>query len=149
MNRSDLIDAECRVPLDGLLQALPGGFNAIPDIVQRRAAVEALLGAIEVPENLNVTKTDHAVPGPDGEPELADDGRQKRAGDTHTVLDVECGNMNVGADVKGHADVHIARVGIGTLHVFHARRTVDLLFDRNSYGLFDGLCIRTGILPGD
>ena len=70
MNRSDLIDAECRVPLDGLLQALPGGFNAIPDIVQRRAAVEALLGAIEVPENLNVTKTDHAVPGPDGEPDI-------------------------------------------------------------------------------
>ena len=70
MNRADLIDPEARVPLDGLLQALPGGFNAIPDIVQRRAAVQAMLGAIEVPENLNVTKTDHSVPGPDGEPDI-------------------------------------------------------------------------------
>jgi acetyl esterase/lipase len=70
MNRSDLIDPEARVPLDGLLQAVPGGFNAIPDIVERRAAAEALLGAIEVPENLDVTKTDHSVPGPDGEPDI-------------------------------------------------------------------------------
>ena len=70
MNRADLIDPEARVPLDGLLQALPGGFNAIPDIVQRRAAVQAMLGASEVPENLNVTKTDHSVPGPDGEPDI-------------------------------------------------------------------------------
>ena len=48
MSRRDLIDPECRVPLDGLLEVMPGGFNAIPDIVQRRAAVESMLGAIEV-----------------------------------------------------------------------------------------------------
>jgi len=71
MSRRDLIDPECRVPLDGLLEVMPGGFNAIPDIVQRRAAVESMLGAIEVPENPNVAKEDRIVPGPDGEPDIS------------------------------------------------------------------------------
>ena len=70
MSRRDLIDPEVRVPLDGLLEAIPGGFNAIGDIVQRRAAVEAMLAAIEVPENPNVTKEDRTVPGPDGGPDI-------------------------------------------------------------------------------
>jgi acetyl esterase/lipase len=49
---------------------MPGGFNAIPDIVQRRAAVEGMFAALEVPENPNVTKEDRSVPGPDGEPDI-------------------------------------------------------------------------------
>jgi acetyl esterase/lipase len=71
MSRRDLIDPEARVPLDQLLEALPGGFNAIPDIVQRRATVEAMLAGIEVPDNPNVTKEDRTVPGPDGEPDIS------------------------------------------------------------------------------
>src|SRR5918998_954684 len=71
MSRRELIDPEARVPLDGLLEALPGGFNAIPDIVQRRATVEAMLAAIEVPENPNVVKEDRTVPGPEGEPDIS------------------------------------------------------------------------------
>jgi acetyl esterase/lipase len=70
MSRRDLIDPDARVPLDGLLEVMPGGFNAIPDIVQRRAAVEGVLAALEVPENPNVTKEDRSVPGPDGEPDI-------------------------------------------------------------------------------
>jgi acetyl esterase/lipase len=70
MSRRDLIDPECRVPLDALLEVMPGGFNAIPDIVQRRTAVEGMLGAIEVPENPNVAKEDRTVPGPGGEPDI-------------------------------------------------------------------------------
>jgi acetyl esterase/lipase len=70
MSRRELIDPEVRVPLDGLLEALPGGFNAIPDIVQRRATVEAMLAGIEVPDNPNVTREDRTVPGPDGEPDI-------------------------------------------------------------------------------
>jgi acetyl esterase/lipase len=70
MSRRDLIDPDARVPLDGLLEVMPGGFNAIPDIVQRRAAVEGVLAAFEVPENPNVTKEDRSVPGPDGEPDI-------------------------------------------------------------------------------
>jgi len=70
MSRRDLIDPESRASLDGLLGVLPGGFNAIPDIVQRRAAVAGMMGAVEVPENPNVTKEDRTVPGPDGEPDI-------------------------------------------------------------------------------
>jgi acetyl esterase/lipase len=70
MSRRHLIDPEVAVPLEGLLEAMPGGFNAIPDIVQRRATVEALFGAIEVPENPNVIKEDRTVPGPVGDPDI-------------------------------------------------------------------------------
>jgi acetyl esterase/lipase len=70
MSRRHLIDPECAVPLDQLLAAVPGGFNSIPDIVARRAAVEQLTAAIPVPENPNVTKEDLTVPGPDGEPDI-------------------------------------------------------------------------------
>jgi acetyl esterase/lipase len=71
MSRRDLIDPEARVPLEQLLEAMPGGFNAIPDIVQRRATVEAMLAGIEVPDNPNVTKEDRTVPGPEGEPDVS------------------------------------------------------------------------------
>ena len=70
MSRRHLIDPECAVPLNQLLEALPGGFNSIPDIVARRAATEQMLAAIEIPENPNVTKEDRTVPGPDGEPDI-------------------------------------------------------------------------------
>jgi acetyl esterase/lipase len=70
MSRRDLIDPEARVPLDGLLGVMPGGFNAIPDIVQRRATVEAMLSGIEVPDNPNVTREDRTVPGPQGDPDI-------------------------------------------------------------------------------
>lgn len=71
MSRRDLIDQEPRVPLDGLLQVLPGGFNAIPDIEQRRAAVTGMLAAMEVPPNPNVTTEDRTVPGPEGAPDIS------------------------------------------------------------------------------
>lgn len=67
----NLIDAESRVPLEQLTTAVPGGFNSIPDIVQRRATVEALLAGIEVPENPNVVKEDKAIPGPEGAPDIS------------------------------------------------------------------------------
>ena len=70
MSRRDLIDPELRAPLDALLAAMPGGFNAIPDIVARRAAAAQLLGSIEVPPNPNVTAEDRVIPGPDGEPDI-------------------------------------------------------------------------------
>ncbi|GIE48999.1 esterase [Amorphoplanes nipponensis] len=70
MSRRHLIDPEVAVPLEGLLEALPGGFNAIADIVARRATVQAMFAAIEVPENPNVTNEDRTVPGPPGEPDI-------------------------------------------------------------------------------
>lgn len=71
MSRRNLIDPECAVPLNQLLEVMPGGFNSIPDIVARRAAVEQMLDAIEVPENPDVSKEDRTVPGPDGEPDIS------------------------------------------------------------------------------
>ena len=61
------LDPEATVPLDGLLQALPGGFNAIPDINARRATVTGIMATVEVPKNPNVEITEHVAPGPAGE----------------------------------------------------------------------------------
>lgn len=66
----DHIDPASRVPLEELLAALPGGFNAIPDIVQRRATIDALLAGMEVPLNDNVTQEDRPISGPSGAPDL-------------------------------------------------------------------------------
>ena len=71
MSRRDLIDPESRQTLDQLLAVLPGGFNAIPDIVARREAAAAMLAAIEVPPNPNVTHEDRSVPGPEGAPDIS------------------------------------------------------------------------------
>lgn len=63
------LDAESVAPLDALLAAVPGGFNAIPDIVTRRATLSAILaaGAAEVPPNPNVSWSDHSFAGPGGD----------------------------------------------------------------------------------
>ncbi|MBU2664172.1 alpha/beta hydrolase [Actinoplanes bogorensis] len=70
MSRRELIDSEVAVPLNQLLEAMPGGFNSVADIVQRRATVEAMLSGIEIPENPNVRKEDRTVPGPSSEPDI-------------------------------------------------------------------------------
>lgn len=70
MSRRDLIDPELRPPLDQLLTVLPGGFNAIPDIVQRRGALEQLGLAQELPPNPAVAISEQAVPGPVGAPDI-------------------------------------------------------------------------------
>jgi len=72
MAQRDRIDAESREPLEALLQAIPGGFNGISDIVVRRQTVTGLLTAMaaDIPPNPNVTKTDHVAPGPEGAPDV-------------------------------------------------------------------------------
>ena len=70
MSARDLIDPESRVPLDAMLQALPGGVNSIPDIVQRRAVAKTMAAQRSRPEYPNVTKEDRTVPGPAGEPDI-------------------------------------------------------------------------------
>ena len=70
MSRRHLIHPDVREPLEQLLAAIPGGFNSIPDIVQRRATVTQLLAAIEIPPNPNVISEDRTVPGPDGAPDI-------------------------------------------------------------------------------
>ena len=70
MSRRDLIDPESREPLDQLLEVLPGGFNAIPDIVARRETLAQVLATIAVPPKENVTREDRTVPGPEGAPDI-------------------------------------------------------------------------------
>lgn len=69
MSSHDRIDPESRVPLTALLQLLPGGFNAIPDIGERRSTLDSLLAemAKAAPRNPNVLKEDRSIPGPGGE----------------------------------------------------------------------------------
>ena len=43
MPQHDSIDPESLVPLAALYEALPGGFNAIPDIVARRETLYGML----------------------------------------------------------------------------------------------------------
>ena len=70
MSRRDHIDPDVRGPLDQLLQLMPGGFNAVADIVERRAAALQLLAALDVPPNPNVVSADRAIPGPHGAPDI-------------------------------------------------------------------------------
>lgn len=69
MPQHDRIDPESLVPLAALYEALPGGFNAIPDIVTRR---EVLYGMLEqmtagLPPNPNVSTEDRVILGPGGD----------------------------------------------------------------------------------
>ena len=68
----DRIDPASREPLELLLQAVPGGFNAIPDIVERRAFVRQLLQTMtaDLPPNERVVSEDRTIPGPEGAPDV-------------------------------------------------------------------------------
>ncbi|MFI7166293.1 alpha/beta hydrolase [Rhodococcus erythropolis] len=72
MSQRDRIDPEARQPLEQLLQALPGGFNSIPDITQRRAVVMQMGAASRsaLEPNPNVAVEDRLVPGPEGAPDV-------------------------------------------------------------------------------
>jgi len=69
MSQHDRIDPESLEPLTALLEFLPGGFNAIPDIDARRATLYGMLEAMtkDLPPNENVAKEDRTIPGPAGD----------------------------------------------------------------------------------
>jgi acetyl esterase/lipase len=71
MSRRDLIDPESRQPLDQLLAVMPGGFNAVPDIIARRDVFSQMVAAMAPPPNPNVTREDATVPGPPGAPDVS------------------------------------------------------------------------------
>ena len=72
MTIQNRIDRTSRVSLEELLKALPGGFNAIADIKERRNTVDSLLRMMiaELPPIENVVMEDRNIPGPDGSPEV-------------------------------------------------------------------------------
>ncbi len=98
----DRVDPESRVPLEQLLQAMPGGFNAIPDIGQRRETITAMFAMMEVPVNENVEQEDRTVPGPEGAPDISVRiTRPKNAGSTLPgIYYIHGGGMVLG-DVEG------------------------------------------------
>ena len=67
MTTRDRIDPESRIPLEGLLEVLPGGFNAIADITARRDFLTQMLSATPAPENPRIEISNHVAPGPDGD----------------------------------------------------------------------------------
>ena len=69
MPQHDRIDPESLVPLAALYEALPGGFNAIPDIVARRETLYGMLAQMtaDLPPNENVTTEDVTIAGPGGD----------------------------------------------------------------------------------
>lgn len=68
MPQHDRIDPESLVPLAALYEALPGGFNAIPDIAARRETLYGMLAQMtaDLPANPNVSTEDLTVDGPAG-----------------------------------------------------------------------------------
>lgn len=72
MPQHDNIDAESLAPVAALYEAIPGGFNAIPDIHARRETLNGMLKAMtaDLPPNENVVVEDRTVPGPAGAPEI-------------------------------------------------------------------------------
>lgn len=63
----DGIDPESRIPLSEILEKIPGGFNSIPDIVERRAAVSRVMSENPAPENPGIATLDFQAPGPECE----------------------------------------------------------------------------------
>ena len=66
------IDPESKAGLDALLEMVPGGFGAIPDIKERRALLKQVFDATtaDLPPNENVITEDRTVPGAEGSPDI-------------------------------------------------------------------------------
>jgi len=71
MSARDKIDPASLPGLDALLTAVPGGFGATHDPIERRALLAAVLAASAegMPANNNVVTADHDIPGPAGAPD--------------------------------------------------------------------------------
>ena len=69
MPQHENIDPESLVPLAALYEALPGGFNSIPDIVARREVLYGMLAQMtaDLPPNPNVSTEDRTIAGPGGD----------------------------------------------------------------------------------
>lgn len=96
MSIRDRIDPESRIPLEGLLQVLPGGFNAIPEITQRREVLNQMLGATPIPQNPNIIIENHVFDGPGGELSLRTYSPKNAGGLLPGILYIHGGGMIMG-----------------------------------------------------
>ncbi len=68
---NNTIDPESKIGLDALLTAVPGGFNSIRDVVERRNFTNALFASMQSPEvNPNIRITDYKIPGIKSAPDI-------------------------------------------------------------------------------
>ena len=98
MSNHDRIDPESLVPLQGLLAAMPGGFNAIPDIVTRRATLDGMLAMMtaDLPPNPNVVLEDRIIAGPGGDLPIRIYTPAQGSGPRAGVLYIHGGGMVLG-----------------------------------------------------
>jgi acetyl esterase/lipase len=96
MSIRDRIDPESRVPLEGLLQVIPGGFNAITEITQRREVLNQMLGATPIPKNPNIIIENHVFDGPGGELSLRTYSPKNAGGLLPGILYIHGGGMIMG-----------------------------------------------------
>ena len=99
MSQLDAIDPQSRIPLQALVDAMPGGFNSIADLGTRRATLSGLLAAMtaDIPANPNVVWEDRAIPGPDGDDLVLRVYRPSNASSpASAILQIHGGGMVVG-----------------------------------------------------
>ena len=94
------IDPASREPLEGLLAAIPGGFNSIADIEQRRAVVGQLL--VEPELDKNVTMDDRLIRGPAGEHRIRIYTARKSTKPAPALVYIHGGGMILGS-IEGEA----------------------------------------------
>ncbi|GAA4605940.1 acetyl esterase/lipase [Actinoplanes octamycinicus] len=98
MSGRDRVDPEARAALDARLAAVPGGFQAIGDIVARRAAIEEMTSTSQAPPNPRIHSQDHTIPAT---PEVL--VRVYRpAGTSETLPGIYC--IHGGGMVQGNID---------------------------------------------
>lgn len=107
------LDPESVVPLDGLLEAIPGGFNAIADINERRATVAGLMAAAEVPDNPNVSLTEHLAQGPAGDIKVWIYSPKNVKSPTSGIVYIHGGGMIMGSVEADHATAQMMCDALG------------------------------------
>lgn len=107
------LDPESTVPLDGLLQAIPGGFNAIPDIHERRATVAGLMAAAEIPDNPNVELTEHVAQGPAGDIKVWVYSPKNAPSPTPGIVYIHGGGMIMGSVEADHGTAQMMCDALG------------------------------------
>jgi len=94
------LDPASRAPLEALLLAFPGGFNAVGDLEERRAVVSQFL--VEPELDPRVTLEDRTIPGPAGEQKVRIYRPREAKGTLPGLIFVHGGGMILGS-VEGQA----------------------------------------------
>lgn len=96
MSLWDRIDAESKPPLEALWEAMPGGFNSIPDIVARRAAMSASRATIPKGNFPQLQVAEYQYPGPENELTLRLYRPETAAADSPGLIYIHGGGMIMG-----------------------------------------------------